>query len=162
MKNPSRVLTLLGALVVPMLVISCSQSAAPVVDDSPEGQAFLYRKGLMDAAQWKMARLNGMADGSITADAADFAKSARDLAAIGGMLTEGFIPNSGSVAGTAAQPAVWTNWSDFQQKANDLATKAQSLADAAASQGFDAAKGMVAEVRGTCGGCHRTYRRRDE
>jgi cytochrome c556 len=116
----------------------------------------------MRAVQWKMAHLNDLAEGKIPADAADLTKSARDLAALGAMLTDGFIPNSGSVAGSGAQPAIWENWNDFQMKANDLHTKAQALADAAAANGFDAAKGMVPEVRGTCGGCHRTYRRRDE
>jgi cytochrome c556 len=109
-----------------------------------------------------MTHLNDLAEGKIPADAADLAKSARDLAALGAMLPDGFIPNSGSVAGSAAQPAVWENWNDFQMKANDLQTKAQALADAAAANGFDAAKGMVAEVRGTCGACHRPYRRRDQ
>jgi cytochrome c556 len=161
MKN-SRVLTLLGALLVPVFVMSCQQAAAPVVDDSPEGLAFQFRQGVMRSVQWKMTHLNDLAEGKIPADAADLAKSARDLAALGAMLPDGFIPNSGSVAGSAAQPAVWENWNDFQMKANDLQTKAQALADAAAANGFDAAKGMVAEVRGTCGACHRPYRRRDQ
>mgnify|MGYP002335944946 CR=1 FL=1 len=39
---------------------------------------------------------------------------------------------------------------------------AQSLADAAAANGFEAAKGMVQAVGQTCGGCHRPYRRRQE
>src|SRR5262245_53204385 len=100
MKNPSRKLALLGGLLVPMLIASCSQQAsAPVVDESPEGVAFQYRQGLMRAVSYKMAHLNDMAEGKVTADAADFTKSARDLAALGGMLTEGFIPNSGTVAG---------------------------------------------------------------
>lgn len=161
MKNRSRVLAVLGALVVPMVVMSCGPSA-PVVDDSPEGQAFMFRQGVMRAVQWKMTHLNDLADGKVPADAADLAKTARDLAALGAMIPDGFIPNSGSVAGSAAQPAVWENMSDFQMKANDLHTKAQGLADAAAANGFDAAKGMVADVRGTCGACHRNYRRRDQ
>jgi cytochrome c556 len=151
--------TLLGALLVPMLVVSCSQQGGAPVDDSPEGQAFQYRRGVMQALQWKQGKLNAMANGEIPVDNAAFAKYARDVAALGGMLPEGFIPNS-AVEGSAALPDVWTNFSDFTQKAADLTMAAQALADAAAANGFEGAKGQVASVRQTCGACHRPYRRR--
>jgi cytochrome c556 len=77
------------------------------------------------------------------------------------MIPEGFIPNS-AIEGSAALPEIWTNNADFQAKAMDLHTAAQALATAAQSQGFEAAKGMVQQVGGTCGGCHRPYRRRQE
>lgn len=165
MKNPSRKLTFLGALLVPMLVASCGQQGggAPtaVVDDSPAGQAFKYRSGLMEAIAWKVGQLRAMANGEIPVDEAAFVKNARDVAALGGMISEGFPPNS-AVQGSAALPEIWTNWNDFVQKGNDLASAAQSLADAAASNGFEAAKGQVQAVGQTCGGCHRPYRRRQE
>lgn len=162
MKTTPAKLTLLGALLVPMLVLSCSQQSAPAaVDDSPEAVAFRYRQGLMRAVEWKQGKLNGMAAGEIPVDEAQFVKTARDLAVLGGMLSEGFIPNS-QVTGSAAKPEIWTNWNDFVQKATDLQTAAQGLADAAAANGFEASKGMVAGVRQTCGGCHRPYRLRQE
>ncbi len=157
--------TLLGALLIPLLVVSCGQApstpAAAVVDESPEGRAFVYRKALMETIAWKVATARGMAQGEIPVDEAAFAKHARDVAVLAGMITEGFIPNS-AVEGSAALPEVWTNMADFQAKAMDLQTAAQSLADAAAANGFEAAKGMVQAVGTTCGGCHRPYRRRQE
>jgi cytochrome c556 len=51
---------------------------------------------------------------------------------------------------------------DFQQKAADLQSAAQALADAATQNGFEAAKGMVQAVGTSCGACHRPYRRRQE
>jgi cytochrome c556 len=150
--------TLLGALLAPMLLISCSQGGgSAAVDDSPEGVAFRYRHGLMEAVAWKTARLRGMADGSIPVNEAEFVKSARDLATLGGMLPEGFIPNS-IVEGSRALPDIWMNFNDFTQKAGDLSTRAQALADAAAANGFEASKGMVQAVGQTCGACHRPYR----
>jgi cytochrome c556 len=155
------------ALIVTLLLplLACSQgsspSAAAPVDDSPEGQAFEYRKGVMHAVSWKVGRLRAMAQGDIPVDNTAALKGARDVAALAGMMTEGFIPNS-AVAGSGALPEIWTNFADFEQKAKDLETAATSLADATAANGFDASKGMVQAVGQSCGGCHRPYRRREE
>jgi cytochrome c556 len=156
--------TLLGALLVPLLVVSCGQSAPPApaaAADTPESAAFHYREGLMEAIAWKVGQARGMAQGEIPVDEAAFAKHARDVAAMAGMITEGFIPNS-AVEGSAALPEIWTNAADFQQKAMDLQNAAQALADAATANGFEAAKGMVQAVGQSCGGCHRPYRKRQE
>lgn len=157
-------LRLLGATLVPFLLISCGggagSSAAPA-EETPESAAFGYRSAVMQSIAYKVAQARGMAQGEIPVDEAAFQKHARDVAALAGMIVEGFIPNS-AVEGSAALPDVWTNMADFQQKAADLQTAAQSLADAAAANGFEAAKGMVQAVGQTCGGCHRPYRRRQE
>jgi cytochrome c556 len=163
MKNVSRKVSLLGGLLVPLLVVSCGQpgGSGASADDSPEAAAYHYREGLMTAMSWKVARLRAMAEGEIQVDEAAFAKGARDVATLAGMITEGFIPNS-AVEGSEALPEIWTNWNDFTQKAADLQNAAQALADAAAQNGFEAAKDMVQGVGQGCGGCHRPYRRRNE
>ena len=154
--------TLFGVLVVPLLVVSCGGSGTPsAADDTPEMAAFHYREGLMDAIAWKVGQARGMAQGEIPVDEAVFAKHARDVAVLAGMIPEGFIANS-AVAGSAALPEVWTNMADFKQKAMDLQNAAQALADAATQNGFEAAKGMVQAVGQSCGGCHRPYRKRQE
>jgi cytochrome c556 len=153
--------TLLGALLVPLLVVSCGQQAPTPAADTPETAAFGYRTGLMGAIAWKVGQARGMAQGEIPVDEAAFAKHARDVAVMAGMISEGFIPNS-AVEGSAALPEIWTNMADFQAKAMDLQNAAQALADAAAQNGFEAAKGMVQAVGQSCGGCHRPYRRREE
>jgi len=161
--------TLLGVVLVPLLVVSCggqnasapSASAKAPQPDTPETAAFHYRDGLMTAIAWKVGKLRGMAQGEITVDEDAFKKNAHDVAALAGMITEGFIPNS-AVQGSAALPEIWMNFADFQQKANDLQNAAKTLADAADQGGFEAAKGMVQAVGQTCGGCHRPYRRRQE
>ena len=158
-----KIYTLLGASVVPLLLISCgggSTAEAPV-PDTPEYAAFQYRSSLMNVIAYKVAQARGMAQGEITVDEAAFAKHARDVAVLAAMIPEGFIPNS-AVEGSAALPEVWTNMADFQAKAADLQNAAQALADSAATNGFEAAKGMVQAVGQSCGGCHRPYRRRQE
>jgi len=158
-----KIYTLLGASVVPFLLISCGGGAAPqaTVPDTPEGAAFQFRSHLMNVIAHKVAQARGMAQGEIPVDESAFKKHASDVAVLSGMIVEGFIPNS-AVEGSAALPEVWTNMSDFQAKAADLQTAAQALADAANQNGFEAAKGMVQAVGQSCGGCHRPYRRRQE
>jgi cytochrome c556 len=155
------VATLLGVSFVSLLASCGGGTAQAPVDDSPEGQAFQYRRGVMQAVQYKMIQIRGIAQGEIAGDQAIFVKHANDLAALGAMIPEGFIPNS-AVEGSAALPEVWTNTADFQAKSMALVNGAQSLASAAQSN-FESAKGMVQEtVGGTCGDCHRPYRRRQE
>jgi len=149
--------TLLGVFLVAALA-SCGGGAAPV-DDSPEGQAVQYRQSVMRSLGYKVAAVRAMATGEVPVDEAKFRKDTADVAALAGMLPEGFIPSSSATASNA-NPEVWTNMADFQQKAADLKNAADALAATAASQGFEAAKGMVQAAGSTCGACHRVYRRR--
>jgi cytochrome c556 len=162
MNTRSHPLALLGTLLLPLFLASCGGGGgAATEDDSPEAAAFHYRDGVMQSISWKMTRIGGMAAGEIPANNEQFTKDARDLAALAGMLPEGFIPNS-IVKGSIALPEVWTNAADFQAKAKQFQDAAQGLADAAASGGVEGGKAMVQGVRQTCGGCHRTYRHRDQ
>jgi cytochrome c556 len=153
--------TLLGAVLVAGLASCGGGGGAAAVDDSPEGQAVQYRQSAMRMLGYKVGALRAMASGEAPVDEAKFRKDAADVAALAGMLPEGFTPNTAS-ARSNAKPEVWTNQADFQQKAADLKNAADALASTAASQGFEAAKGMVQAVGGTCGACHRPYRQRAE
>jgi cytochrome c556 len=163
-RKPSRVIdmktlvTVFGASLVSLLLVSCGGGGAADVPDTPEGQAFAYRHSVMEAIAYKVGRLRAMAGGEIPADNAAFAKHASDVATLSGMVVEGFIPNS-VVGDSIALPEIWTNMPDFQAKAADLQNAATALSTAASQQGFEAAKGMVQAVGQTCGGCHRPYRR---
>lgn len=130
-------------------------------DDSPEGQAFRYRQAIMRVLAAKMGPMGAMARGDAPVDDAAFRKHAADLAALAGMIVEGFMPE-GAAAGSAALPEIWTNWDDFNQKAADLQAAADSLAMATRGGGFEAGQSLVQSTAGTCGGCHRAYRRRNE
>jgi cytochrome c556 len=151
--------TLFGAVLVAGLASCAGGGGEAPVDDSPEGQAVQYRQSVMRTIAYKFAAVRAMASGEVPADEAKFRKDTADVAALAGMLPEGFIPSSSS-AESNANPEVWTNMADFQQKAADLKNGADALAATAASQGFEAAKGMVQAAGSTCGACHRPYRRR--
>jgi len=164
MNRNSAKIALLACFVLPLA--ACGQQgggggANAQADDSPEYQAFEFRDGAMHALAWKVGKLRAMAQGDIPVDNAVALKNARDTAALAGMLTDGFIPNS-IVKGSLALPDIWKNFADFQQKATDLQMAASALADATQANGFEAAKGMVQAVGQSCGGCHRPYRKRTE
>jgi len=163
MKQHFAQLALLGCSF--LALVACGQSGSGggkgAADDTPEQQAFDFRNGVMEALSWKVGKLRGMAQGDIPVDDAVAVKTARDVAALAGMLPDGFIPNS-IVKGSIALPEIWMNFPDFQQKAGDLQMAATALADAAQANGFAAAKGMVQPIGQACGGCHRPYRKRQE
>jgi len=161
MNRSSAQIALLACFVLPLA--ACGQGggggANAQADDSPEYQAFEFRDGVMHSLSWKVSKLRAMAQGEIPVDNAVALKNAKDTAALAGMLADGFIPNS-VVKGSLALPDIWKNFSDFQQKANDLQTAAAALADATQANGFEASKGMLKAVGDSCGGCHRPYRKR--
>lgn len=150
-------------LAISTLIISLNLtglSAQPRDDRTPGEKAFEYRDGLMHAIEWKMGQLAGMATGEIEGDRDLFRDYAADLAALSGMILEGFVPNS-RVEGSRAKEAIWDDWDDFTEKAQDLAQAADSLARAAAAPGFDIRSFDPREFGRNCGNCHREYKQRD-
>jgi cytochrome c556 len=160
MIKPSRFLPLTGLVLAASLLTACG-GGGMAEDDSPEGQAFQFRDSVMHLLAAKMGTIGGMAREEIPLDDAVFNKAVHDLAALSGMVTEGFMPE-GIPAGSRSLPDVWTNWSDFEQKAQDLQDAADGLVASVERGGFAAAKEMVQGTAQTCGGCHRSYRERTE
>lgn len=164
MRTPSIKLTTLGALLSLVFVAACGGSgggSSAADADTPEAAAFRYRQAVMRVLANKMAVLGAMARGEADVDDAAFRKAAADLDALAGMVVEGFMPE-GAIEGSATLPETWTNWADFQSKANDLEQAASALAAATESGGFQAGQSLVQSTAGNCGGCHRSYRQRDE
>ena len=59
---------------------------------------------------------------------------------------------------TDALPAIWDNWEDFESRANQLITDADSLVDAAASGSMDEIKPAFMAAAKNCKGCHDQYK----
>jgi cytochrome c556 len=161
MNKKSSIFTMSGAALGFLLLTACGGGGAMVEDDSAEYQAYLYRDSLMTLAANRMALIGGMAREEIPLDEEAFIAATAQLAALATMNLDGF-ENQTIVAASRTLPAVWENWEDFQQKNADFVEATQGLADAAADGGFSAAQGLVQGTAGTCGGCHRTYREREE
>ena len=153
----------LGAGIGFALLTACGGGmGGPQFDpESPGGEAYLYRESIMTLVADKMGLIGGMAREEIPLDEAKFVKATHDLAALSGMLMEGF-ENDTIVPGSRSMPDIWSNMDDFKAKAMDFETAAKGLAAAADSGGFASAQGLVQGTAGTCGGCHRSYRERTE
>lgn len=137
----------------------------PAVDeDSPEFAAMQYRQGLMHVMAYKIGTLRDMAEGTIAADDAVFAKYAADLATATGMLLEGFegmeASSTDAMPGSGAFPDIWSNWDDFAQRAAELQAAADEVNAAASAPGFTVSADSAEPLGPVCGNCHRPYRQR--
>jgi len=148
---------LLGALVAPLILVSCGGGGSDL-GDSPEADAVRYRQGVMHAIEWKVIELRAMADGDTALDEAQFKESAGELAALSTMITEGFGPGT-DIAGSNAKPEVWSDWDKFVAEATKFAELTRNFANTAQQSGFNAAKDMAAQVGGACRNCHSPYRK---
>jgi len=141
-------------LAASVLAVITSVAVAQPPQKSPEEQAYEYRHSLFEVLGWKSGQLG---EAQAAGDKAAFQKHASDMAYLGGLITEGFIPDS-IVDGSHAKPEIWENWDDFVAAAEDF----QSLASELASPDYDMAsfdaRGFGGEA---CGSCHREYKARD-
>lgn len=63
---------------------------------------------------------------------------------------------------TDAEPKIWDEWSEFQDKARDLERESARLMEVAASGSMSGLVDQVKAVGKTCGGCHKPYRKPKE
>ena len=162
MKKPSKVLTMLGVAAALGLLAGCgSKGGAEMqkVPDTPQGNAYLFRNGLMEVMAYKLEPLGKMARGSMPVDEKEFVQYANDLNTASQWILEGFMPE-GAIPQSRALPAIWKNYDDFKMKAMAMQDAVKKVADAANSGGFKAAQPLVGAVGMACGGCHRAYRKR--
>ena len=171
MKHRTQAATLVTAFVA-LAISGCGGGAdgsadggmAAVDEDSPEYIATQYRQGLMQVLGYKIGALRGMAEGTIDADDAMFAKHAADLATSAAMLLEGFegleASSTDALPGSGAFPDVWSDWDDFSQKASELQAAAETVSAAANAPGFTVAADSAEPLGPVCGNCHRVYRQR--
>ncbi|MDX1563343.1 MAG: cytochrome c [Gammaproteobacteria bacterium] len=142
-----------------LALTACGGGGGPSVDtDSPEWRAFEMRQGVMHIAEQKVLQIRAMANGEEPMDEAVFAKATADLAAVAGMMLDGF-ETQVIVAESRAEPAIFDNWADAEAKAAELQAAATQLAEAAATGGFAAAEGLVQGATQNCSkSCHSSYR----
>ena len=139
----------LSALLLPNML------SAQMDDRTPEEKAYEFRDSLFNTIGWKMGKLVGA---KMQGDKAAFQKEAADMAYLSGLIVEGFELKDSIPEGSLAKPEIWSDWDTFVEKANDLQTSAQDLADSGDMGAFDPMK----FGRGNCGVCHKDFKERDE
>ncbi len=156
MKEAFTKLTLAGALGSLALVAGCGGGGEAELEARGRSLSLAQRGHGRPAV-----RSGGMHREEIPLDEDVFVESTQDLAAVSGMMLEGFMPE-GLVPPSRAMPEIWENRADFEQKAQAFQDAAEMLAQTAEQEGFEAARGLVQPMLGTCGDCHRVSRASEE
>lgn len=145
-------------------LVACGGGGPSYDEDSPEGQAYELRHAVMHVAGVRMEFINNMAREQIPVDEAAFVKAVGELAALTGMMREGFEEEL-TVAESRAEPTIWENKADFDQRMDAAIAATARLAEAAETSGFEAARALVVTnptTSSNCSGCHNTYRASEE
>ncbi|MGH8123074.1 MAG: c-type cytochrome [Rudaea sp.] len=135
--------------------------AAAAFAHSAADDAIDYRMGLMTVVGWNFGTLGAMLKGKIPFDAAEFSKHAARIAFLSDQLVEGFPKGSDKGEDTAAKPAIWETFDDFQSKAKDFNREALALADIAKSNDQAKDKQQFKKLAGACKACHDKYKKKE-
>lgn len=122
-------------------------------------KAVEYRQKALSIMQNNFAVMGDMVKGDIEFDGVIFAERANDFAALSSIPWIGF-SQPGAMPGnnTDALPAIWDNWEDFVERADQLQTDAKALQAAASSADQDKIRGAFMAAARNCKGCHDQYK----
>lgn len=120
---------------------------------TPEEKEYVFRDSLFNVIGHKAAQLPAA---KAAGDQEAFKKAAADIAYLAGLIEEGFQIENNTFEGSLALPAIWEDFDDFTDRADNLRDAAQALADSGDMDAYDP-RGFGGE---NCGGCHRNYKQR--
>jgi cytochrome c556 len=149
--------TIVNTVIAVMLSITIGSITVYAQQDTrtPGEKEYEFRDSLFRVIAWKMGQV-GAAKAS--GDQAAFKSHMGNIAYMAGLITEGFqIPNN-APNGSLALPAIWEDFDNFSEKADNLINAASALAASGDMDAFDPRK----FGGGNCGGCHRDHKQRDD
>ena len=126
---------------------------------SDEHPAVTYRQSLMQVNKWHIGKLGAMAKGEMEFDAEAAKHHAAVISATAAGIPEGF-PEGSDTENSDVLPAIWEDFSGFEEAAENLHVAAAALADAD-DVSADNLGGYVKEIGGACGACHDDFRPED-
>jgi cytochrome c556 len=151
----------LGALAVLALApisLTLAQDA-PASPEEQAQQAVDLRQSVFRLIGWNFGPVGAMLKNKMPFDAAVVAKSAGRIEMLAPMIPEVFQTDTRKFQlKTRAREGIWTNKSEFQGKADDLAKAAAALTTAAKSGDKKATMQAAAAVGKACGACHDNFR----
>jgi cytochrome c556 len=158
-----------GRIFAAALVLVTGLGAAVALAADEPVNVVKYRKHFMDANMANIAMIAMVVKGDVTFQS-DVAANAKALAEQGKLLTANlmrFFPKGTAKGETpeksAALPAIWEKWADFEQAAQRFQEESAKFAEVA--QGGEMA--AIAQQLGAlgkqgCGGCHQTFREKQQ
>lgn len=142
-------------------MIMASAAIAQGAPQTPEQKAqaeVLTRQGLFKVQGFVFAPVGTMLRGA-PFNAAVAQKAAERLEVTGSIIPEMFAADTHTFkVATKAREGIWTNKSDFDNKANDLVKAATDMAAAAKTGDKSATLKAAAGVGKACGACHDQFR----
>jgi cytochrome c556 len=149
-----------------MLVLMTMGSTSAFAADEP-ANLVKYRQNFMKGNSAHLGMIAALVKGEVSLTD-ELAPNAAALAEMGELLSANlqqlFPEGTDKAAGleTAALPAIWEKWSDFEQVAMRFQEETAKLAEVAEA-GDTAAIGQQLGVVGKegCGACHETFREKD-
>lgn len=152
--NRSKMMWVSAAVALSFSGIAVAQNAFNNADKSVE-----YRQKAFSVMQNNFAAMGDMVRGDAPFDAVIFADRARDFAAMTSIPWSAFsTPGAQPGNNSDALPAIWSNWDDFNQRAEKLQADAKVLAEvAAAGVEADSRRAFLAAAR-NCKACHDQYK----
>lgn len=130
--------------------------------DSPENLV-KYRKSVMQALGGHIGAIAAVVKGEVgfTGHVANHARGIKDMSLI---VPEIFPANSGPMdhADTRALPEIWEEPAKFKQVVSDFQSAAAKFATLAEGGDTNAIGEGLGALGRTCGGCHKTFRKKKE
>lgn len=147
----------MGLVSATLLAMSFTATAQHAFNNADK--AVEYRQKALSIMQNNFAVMGDMVKGDIEFDGVIFTERANDFAALSAIPWIGFSqPGAQPGNNTDALPAIWDNWDDFVERAEQLQNDAKALqAAAAAGDQADIRKAFMAAAR-NCKGCHDQYK----
>jgi cytochrome c556 len=148
-------------------LLATTMGAAAFAADEPVN-VVKYRKAFMDANGAHITMIAAVVKGEVSFG--DIATNAQALAEQGKLLTanlEQLFPEGTAKGETgeksAALPAIWEKWSEFEQAAQKFEEESAKFAETAAGGDQTAiAQQLAALGKQGCGNCHETFREKQD
>lgn len=143
-----------------LLLSAFSVIAAPAKSEKQAKQAVEFRQSIFKLIKSNVGALGAMNKGVIPFDADTLETNGVRLEQLSLMLEDYFAVDTSSFdVSTEALNKIWSNTSDFNNKAQDLTKAAQNLQSAAKSGDEGQYKSAIGGVFKTCKGCHDSYKK---
>jgi cytochrome c556 len=120
--------------------------------------AIEYRQSVFKAIKYHFGPMADMVRGKTDYDQAAFSLHADRVAALAKMPGDGFIEGSDKGADTEAKASIWSNRADFDQRLENFASDAETLAKIAGTGDMDQIRDALGNVGKNCKACHDEYK----
>lgn len=140
-------------------VTVASFGASAALTDKQAKNAVQFRKSIFQLVKSNVGPFGAMAKGEMPIDEALIEKNATRLHQLSLMIPDYFVADTRSNdVKTGALDKIWENQADFNQKAQNMADRAETLLTSVQNKDKDNYVKNMRAVFGTCKACHDDYK----